>query len=302
MQNRTNESAIQPTTASTIHLTTRPALIRRRGAVAAGPCAAQPGQRRVAVAAAAEQAGARAVDLVLGGRLGVCHAPGRVTIMAAGCVIGVDLGGTKLLAGTVDADLQVHHRTFRMARPDDASAVIDQLVETVEEGRAAAPGEVLGVGLGVPGLVDPETGVVADSNHLPLAGVALRDVLAERVGLPVAIDNDGNMAMLAESRRGAARGARDAVLLTIGTGIGGGLLVGGEHRPRRARRGGRARAHDRRRGRAAVPGALPEPRVPGGARLGPRAGDRGRAPGRRAPRQRAAPRRASGATTSPGCW
>jgi len=147
--------------------------------------------------------------------------------MAAGCVIGVDLGGTKLLAGTVDADLQVHHRSFRMARPDDASAVIDQLVETVEEGRAAAPGEVLGVGLGVPGLVDPETGVVADSNHLPLAGVAVRDVLAERVGLPVAIDNDGNMAMLAESRRGAARGARDAVLLTIGTGIGGGLLVGG---------------------------------------------------------------------------
>ncbi len=147
--------------------------------------------------------------------------------MAAGCVIGVDLGGTKLLAGTVDADLQVHHRTFRMARPDDASAVIDQLVETIQEGRDAAPGEVLGVGLGVPGLVDPGSGVVADSNHLPLAGVALRDVLSERVGLPVAIDNDGNMAMLAESRRGAARGARDAVLLTIGTGIGGGLLVGG---------------------------------------------------------------------------
>ncbi len=146
--------------------------------------------------------------------------------MAAGCVIGVDLGGTKLLAGTVDADLQVHHRTFRMARPDDASAVIDQLVETIQEGRDAAPGEVLGVGLGVPGLVDPGSGVVADSNHLPLAGVALRDVLSERVGLPVAIDNDGNMAMLAESRRGAAGGARDAVLLTIGTGIGGGLLVG----------------------------------------------------------------------------
>lgn len=147
--------------------------------------------------------------------------------MAAGCVIGVDLGGTKLLAGTVDADLEVHHRTFRLARPDDESAVIDQLVETIQEGRDAAPGEVLGVGLGVPGLVDPRTGVVQDSNHLPLQGVALRDVLAERVGLPVAIDNDGNMAMLVESRRGAARGAQDAVLLTIGTGIGGGLLVGG---------------------------------------------------------------------------
>ncbi|MGZ4268042.1 MAG: ROK family protein [Solirubrobacteraceae bacterium] len=147
--------------------------------------------------------------------------------MAAGCVIGVDLGGTKLLAGTVDADLHVHHRTFRLARPDDESALIDQLADTIAEARAAAPGEVLGVGVGVPGLVDPRSGVVQDSNHLPLRGVALREMLSERTELPVTLDNDANAAMVAEARRGAARGATDAVLLTIGTGIGGGLLVGG---------------------------------------------------------------------------
>jgi glucokinase len=62
--------------------------------------------------------------------------------MAAGCVIGVDLGGTKLLAGTVDADLHVHHRTFRLARPDDESALIDQLADTIAEARAAAPGNL----------------------------------------------------------------------------------------------------------------------------------------------------------------
>jgi glucokinase len=147
--------------------------------------------------------------------------------MAAGCVIGVDLGGTKLLAGTVDSKLEVHHRAYRLARADDAGALIDQLVEAVQEAGEAAPAPVLAVGLGIPCLVDPATGVALDSNHLPLHGVAVRDVLAERLGLPVAVDNDGNAALLAEWRLGEARGARNAIMLTLGTGIGGGLLVDG---------------------------------------------------------------------------
>jgi len=69
--------------------------------------------------------------------------------------------------------------------------------------------------------------VALDSNHLPLHGVAVRDVLAERLGLPVAVDNDGNAAMLAEWRWGEARGAHNAIMLTLGTGIGGGLIVDG---------------------------------------------------------------------------
>jgi glucokinase len=148
--------------------------------------------------------------------------------MAAGCVIGVDLGGTKLLAGTVDSRLDVHHRAYRLARPDDTSALIDQLVETIEEAREAAPDEVLAVGVGIPGLVEPATGVALDSNHLPLRGVAVRDLLAERLGLPVVVDNDANAAMLVEWLLGEARGATDAVMLTLGTGIGGGLIVGGQ--------------------------------------------------------------------------
>jgi glucokinase len=147
--------------------------------------------------------------------------------MAAGCVIGVDLGGTKLLAGTVDSKLEVHHRVYRLARPDDTGALLDQLVEAVREAMDASPGEVLAVGLGVPCLVDPATGVALDSNHLPLRGVAVRDLLAERVGLPVVVDNDANAAMLVEWRCGEARGADNAIMLTLGTGIGGGLIVGG---------------------------------------------------------------------------
>jgi glucokinase len=147
--------------------------------------------------------------------------------MAAGCVIGVDLGGTKLLAGTVDSKLEVHHRVYRLARPDDTGALIDQLVEAVQEAIDAAPDDVLAVGLGIPCLVDPATGVALDSNHLPLRGVAVRDLLAERVALPVVVDNDANAAMLVEWRCGEARGANNAIMLTLGTGIGGGLIVGG---------------------------------------------------------------------------
>jgi glucokinase len=147
--------------------------------------------------------------------------------MAAGCVIGVDLGGTKLLAGTVDSKLEVHHRAYRLARPDDTGELIDQLVETVQEAIEAAPGEVLTVGLGVPCLVDPHTGIALDSNHLPLRGVAVRDLLTERLGLPVVVDNDANAAMLVEWRCGEARGTQNAIMLTLGTGIGGGLIVEG---------------------------------------------------------------------------
>jgi glucokinase len=147
--------------------------------------------------------------------------------MAAGCVIGVDLGGTKLLAGTVDSRLDVHHRAYRLARPDDTGALIDQLVETIGEAIDASTAEVLAVGVGIPCLVEPKTGVALDSNHLPLRGVGVRDLLAERLGLPVVVDNDANAAMLVEWRMGEAQGASDAVMLTLGTGIGGGLIVGG---------------------------------------------------------------------------
>jgi glucokinase len=147
--------------------------------------------------------------------------------MAGRRVIGVDLGGTKLLAGVVDEEHEVHHRAFRLGRGGSAKEVVDHLVEVIEEVREAAGGEVDVVGLGIPALVDQQRGVAQASNHLPLVDVPIRDLVSERTGLPVVVDNDGNMAMLAEWWWGAAQGATDAVLLTLGTGIGGGLLVNG---------------------------------------------------------------------------
>jgi glucokinase len=150
--------------------------------------------------------------------------------VATGCVIGVDLGGTKLLAGAVDPALNVHHRATRPARARDPAAVLDTVVSAVEEVRGAiegTAGSVEAVGIGIPALIDTERGVAVMSTHLPLGGMPFAALLAERIGLPVFVDNDANAAMLAEWRFGAARGARDAALLTIGTGIGGGLVLGG---------------------------------------------------------------------------
>lgn len=147
--------------------------------------------------------------------------------MAADSVIGVDLGGTKLLAGVVDSDLGVHHRSVRRARGADESEVLDTVVAAVEESLAAAEAEVAAVGFGIPSVMDLRRGVAVSTTHLPLRGVAFRDVMAERLGLPVFVDNDANGALRAEQRFGAAAGVRTAVMLTIGTGIGGALLVDG---------------------------------------------------------------------------
>ncbi len=150
--------------------------------------------------------------------------------MSTGCVIGVDLGGTKLLAGAVDPALNVHHRATRSSRAGDQAGILDTVVEAVGEVRdaiEAASGTVRAVGIGIPCLIDSERGVAVMAVNLPLADLPFRDIMAERIGLPVFVDNDANGAMLAEWRFGAAVGARDAALLTLGTGIGGGLVVGG---------------------------------------------------------------------------
>jgi glucokinase len=147
--------------------------------------------------------------------------PGRRTI-------GVDMGGTKLLAGEADEELSVHHRNQRTIAGLDQAALIETAVQAVEEAREQATGEVEAVGFGIPALIDQRTGTAVTAINLHLADIRFGDVMTERLGLPVFVDNDANMAMLAEHRLGAARGCREAVMLTIGTGIGGGLILGGE--------------------------------------------------------------------------
>jgi glucokinase len=141
--------------------------------------------------------------------------------------IGVDLGGTKLLAGAVDRSLGVHHRLQRTVTGLQQRALLDMAVEAVAEIRESVGAEVDAVGFGLPALIDRRTGKVGVGVHTPLADLAFADVMTERLGVPVFVDNDGNNSALAEHRAGAARGAADAVVLTLGTGIGGGLILDG---------------------------------------------------------------------------
>lgn len=147
--------------------------------------------------------------------------------MDAGCVIGVDLGGTKVIAGAIDDRLRVHQRASRAAPNDEQNKVLDALVEVVAEVRSNVSGPIDAVGFGIPCLLDSERGIAVMATNLPLAEIDFGAVMSERVGLPVFFDNDANLAMLAEHRAGAARGARNAAMLTIGTGIGGGLIIDG---------------------------------------------------------------------------
>jgi glucokinase len=142
--------------------------------------------------------------------------------------IGVDIGGTKLLAGVVGPGLEVHHRTQRTVAGLDQTTLLDMMVDAVEELRQAAGVEPVAVGFGVPCLMDHRTSTALLSVNLPLANIPFADVMAERLDLPVFADNDANVATLAEHRAGAAKGAREVVMLTVGTGIGGGLILHGE--------------------------------------------------------------------------
>jgi glucokinase len=144
--------------------------------------------------------------------------PGRRTI-------GVDMGGTKLLAGAVDSGLFVHHRAQRSLNRLDQSYLLDVVVDAVEETRESAGADVAAVGFGIPSLIDQRSGNSVIAVNLPLKNVMFADVMTERLGLPVFVDNDANLAALAEHQAGAARGCSEAVVLTIGTGIGSGLIL-----------------------------------------------------------------------------
>ncbi len=156
--------------------------------------------------------------------------------MAGSHAIGVDVGGTKILAGVVDADGTVVHRRERMTPTDTIDAFLAALEESVAE---LLDDDVAAIGFGVPSPIDQQHGIVLQAPNIPpLQNVELRARMRERFGVPVGIDNDANAAAIAEWKVGAARGADDVVMLTLGTGCGGGLVLGG--RPYRGATGGGA--------------------------------------------------------------
>lgn len=140
-------------------------------------------------------------------------------------VIGVDVGGTKILTGIVDEAGKVEHRRERTTATDSQDQLIKEMQAAVEELRDDS---IAAVGFGLPSRIDANAGRVDGSVNIPLENVDLRDRMSSRFGLPVALENDGNAAALAEFKAGAGREANTLVMLTLGTGCGGGVVVDGK--------------------------------------------------------------------------
>jgi glucokinase len=145
--------------------------------------------------------------------------------LAAQQVIGVDVGGTKILAGVLDRGGQVGRHGERATPIASQDEFLDALDEAVEELRGD---EVDALGFGLPSTIDQAAGRAVSSVHIPLNDVDFRERMTERYGVPVGLDNDGNAAAIAEWQVGAGRGTRNMIMLTLGTGIGGGLILDGK--------------------------------------------------------------------------
>src|SRR5919206_4275048 len=151
-------------------------------------------------------------------------------------IVGVDLGGTNIVVGAMleDGSQEIALRSESTHAERGAEAVVDRIVSMIAQvisdvisSCGAKPQDFLGVGVGAPGPLDRERGIVVVAPNLGWHDFPLRDEISERIRLPVTLDNDANCATVGEWWRGAAQGARNVVGLTIGTGIGGGLIFNG---------------------------------------------------------------------------
>jgi len=140
-------------------------------------------------------------------------------------VIGLDVGGTKILAGVIDREGQVERRREHAtptASQEELLAGVDSAVEEL------LTDEIAAIGFGIPSPIDQRTGRALQSVNIPLRDLDFRARMAERFGLPVGIENDANAATYAEFRFGAGRDVEDMVMLTLGTGCGGGAVIDGK--------------------------------------------------------------------------
>jgi glucokinase len=152
-------------------------------------------------------------------------------------VVGVDIGGTNIVVGTVAEDGSAVHgvRSVPTQAEEGPQAVLGRIARQVQSSIAEAERvagvtreKIVGVGIGSPGPLDREKGLVLLTPNLGWTNLPLRDLVSEAVGLPATLDNDANCAIYGEWWVGAARGARYVVGLTIGTGIGGGIVIDGQ--------------------------------------------------------------------------
>lgn len=145
--------------------------------------------------------------------------------------IGIDIGGTKVAGGLVDVDGNITHRARRDTphRSKSPSVVEDTIVEVVAELlQIVGSGSVAAVGIGAAGFVAADRATVVFAPHLSWRHEPLQEALQKRIAMPIFVDNDANAAAWAEWKFGAAQGESHLMMITLGTGIGGGILINGE--------------------------------------------------------------------------
>ncbi len=146
-------------------------------------------------------------------------------------VIGVDLGGTNVNSAVVDDGGRISHRVWQsISGSRTAGEVIDRLVTCVEMTMdSCGRGRVAGVGVGTPGLIPKDSGIVVYAPNVPeWVDLPLQSILRERLGLPVTIENDANAAAIGEHWVGGAAGKANVVCITLGTGVGGAIIMNNE--------------------------------------------------------------------------
>ncbi len=156
--------------------------------------------------------------------------------MRTSFAIGIDVGGTRIAAGLVERKGRVVKDAQTLTPTNGPFAIVDTIIEAVDQMSGGVhASDIAGIGIGLPAQVDFLKQSVEFCTNLPLAGVDVRSLVLSRVRHEVTLDNDGNLAANGEFRFGAAKGARDFIMLTLGTGVGGGLFLDGE--PYRGSRG-----------------------------------------------------------------
>jgi len=144
-----------------------------------------------------------------------------------GLTIGVDIGGTKIAAGVVDEEGSILE-TVKVPTPSTPEGVVDAIVEAVRQ--VSTGHQIEAVGIGAAGYVDDKRATVLFAPNINWRHEALKDKVEQRVGLPVVVENDANAAAWGEYRFGAGQGHSDVICITLGTGLGGGIIIGNKLR------------------------------------------------------------------------
>ena len=146
--------------------------------------------------------------------------------------LGIDLGGTNIAAGVVDENYQIVGRgKKKTACPRPAAEICDDMAAAAKmavEDAGLTMADIATVGVGAPGSINPYTGMIATSNNLQFSNVPMGEMLKERLGFDIYMENDASAAAYGEFIAGAGVGTKDFIAITLGTGVGGGIIIDGK--------------------------------------------------------------------------